>query len=358
MKPYKERPGEWFVDVRAGREKRRQLVYKGTREEAEIMERALRAEMGRPAFRKDTINGMAEDFLQHVRLHSSDKTYKDKKRMLFSSLLGYFGNMFPDLITRSTIDAFQKKRKAEINAPIPEDKQRRYNRGGNASINKEVLCLAALIGWAQEHGLCNNRICEYKPLPYHRPKPVILSPEEALSMIDHAEPFWKCVFLCLYQAGMRLNEVLSLTSDRVHLDIIRKGKKIISYGAIIAKGKGDKERVIPVTERLYKALKEYLPSLETELLFPNPKTKEQYTDIRKALERARVAAGIEKRVYPHLMRHSFATHLIEGGGDLRGVQELLGHEEVTTTQFYTHVAFGHLVNTINKLERHTADKSS
>jgi site-specific recombinase XerD len=352
VRPYKNRPDEWWVDVRGGRSQRIQEVFKGTRENAETYERALRQQLGKPVYRKQVVNALVKDFLEYVRLQSSPKTYKDKKRMLYSSVLGFFGNMYPDLITTTTIDTFQKKRKTEINAPRPEGEQQRYNRGGNALINKEVLCLASLISWAQERGHCNNRLCQYKPLPYKRPKPVILTPEETQAIMDKAEPFWRCVFLCLYQAGMRLTEVLTLTKDRVHLDVIRKGKEVISYGVIHAIGKGSKERFIPITEKLHFALKEHLPSVKKKagVVFPNSKTKEPYTDIRKAMERARKAAEVDKRVTPHLFRHSFATHLIEHGADIRGVQELLGHEELTTTQFYTHVAFGHMVNTINKLE--------
>lgn len=353
VRPYKNRPDEWWVDVRGGRTQRIQEVFKGTRESAEIYERALRQQLGRPVYRKQVINALVKDFLEYVRLQSSPKTYKDKKRMLYSAVLGYFGNMYPDLIAPTAIDTYQQKRKTEINAPRPEGEQRRYNRGGNALINKEVLCLASLISWAQERGHCNNKICQYDPLPYKRPKPVVLTPDETQAIMDNAEPFWRCLFLCLYQAGMRRAEVLTLTKDRVHLDVIRKGREIISYGVIHAIGKGNKERFIPITEELHSALKAHLPSIrkKTGYLFQNEKTKEPYTDIRKAMERARKAAGVDKRVTPHLFRHSFATHLMEQGADIRGVQELLGHEDLGTTQFYTHVAFGHMINTINKLKQ-------
>lgn len=337
--------------MRGGRSQRIQEVFKGTKEGAEIYERALRQQLGRPVQRKQLVNDLVKDYLEHTELHSSPKTYKDKKRMLFSAILGFFGNMYPDLITTRTIDAYQKKRKGEINEPRPEGEQQRYSRGGNALINKEVLCLASLISWAQERGHCNNKLCQHKPLPYKRPKPVVLTPGEVTAIMDGAEPFWRCVFLCLYEAGMRLTEVLTLTKDRVHIEVLRKGREVVSYGVIHAIGKGNKERFIPITGTLYNALSVHLKGIKKKagVVFPNPKTAGPYGDIRKALERARKAAGIEKRVTPHLFRHSFATHLMEHGADIRGIQELLGHEEVTTTQFYTTVAFGHMVNTIRHL---------
>jgi site-specific recombinase XerD len=111
-------------------------------------------------------------------------------------------------------------------------------------------------------------------------------------------------------------------------------------------GKGNKTRIIPMTENLHAALKTHLSSSEPrpqgsgqDLVFPSPITGQKLTDIRRAIWGAAKRAGIRKTVTPHMLRHSFATHLLERGANLRTIQELLGHEAVTTTQIYTHVAF-------------------
>ena len=114
------------------------------------------------------------------------------------------------------------------------------------------------------------------------------------------------------------------------------------------RGKGDKERIIPMTDMLHDALVPMFdPYLRThlkkighnvKLVFPSLRTGQKLTDIRRAIWGAMSRAGIKKRITPHMLRHSFATHLLEADKDLRTIQELLGHEEITTTQIYTHVS--------------------
>ncbi len=86
---------------------------------------------------------------------------------------------------------------------------------------------------------------------------------------------------------------------------------------------------------------------ESEFVFPSPKTGRPLTDVRKAIIRAKKKSGINKRIYPHLLRVSFATHLLEKRNNLRSIQTLLGHEQVSTTQIYTHVAQPHLKRVIS-----------
>ena len=143
----------------------------------------------------------------------------------------------------------------------------------------------------------------------------------------------------LYAAGLRVSELLSLDLDSVHL----------AMGYVRVVGKGAKERIVPLGRHAIEALDAYLrlgrPLLaergggRSRALFLNRRggrmTRQGFWKAIKAYARA---AGIAKNVSPHTVRHSFATHLLDNGADLRSVQELLGHADISTTQIYTHVS--------------------
>jgi len=139
----------------------------------------------------------------------------------------------------------------------------------------------------------------------------------------------------LYATGMRVSEVLDLKPEYVNLQ----------DGWVRVLGKGSKERLIPVHERALALLQQYL--LIRRRRFPHTADPEVFLNRRgRKLSRAQFwrdlqalarRAGLEGRVYPHLLRHTFATHLLQGGADLRSVQEMLGHSSLSTTQIYTHL---------------------
>ena len=145
----------------------------------------------------------------------------------------------------------------------------------------------------------------------------------------------------LYAAGLRISELVGLTLADVNL----------AGGFVRVRGKGSKERLVPLGRVAIAAVKDYLASArppllqgrEVKTLFPGragrPLTRQAFF---LALKRYARAAGIRHRVYPHALRHSFATHLLEGGADLRSVQLLLGHADIGTTQIYTHLTRAHL----------------
>ena len=142
----------------------------------------------------------------------------------------------------------------------------------------------------------------------------------------------------LYATGARVSEVLALNVDDA--SELEPGA-----GVLTVTGKGNKQRLVPVGSHAQDALQAYLvrvrPSFATgksHALFLNTRggalsRQSAWTAIKQAAERA----GVHKDISPHTLRHSFATHLLEGGADVRTVQELLGHASVTTTQIYTHV---------------------
>jgi integrase/recombinase XerC len=140
----------------------------------------------------------------------------------------------------------------------------------------------------------------------------------------------------MYGSGLRVSEVAGLTLDRVDVD----------RGRVLVLGKGSKERELPLSDPARHAIRAWIrdgrPAMASEAptsaLFLNRKnTQLGVRDIRRLVARYGNASLAGRRVTPHTLRHTFATHLLEGGADIRAVQELLGHASVATTQRYTHV---------------------
>ena len=140
----------------------------------------------------------------------------------------------------------------------------------------------------------------------------------------------------LYATGMRVSELVGLRLGDLKLDI----------GCLNAFGKGAKQRLIPLGEDALEFLREYLQNGRSKLL-KNLSSEEVFLNVRgkklsrqgfwKILRAYAIKAEIKQKVYPHMLRHSFATHLLENGADLRSVQTMLGHVDISTTQIYTHV---------------------
>jgi integrase/recombinase XerD len=146
----------------------------------------------------------------------------------------------------------------------------------------------------------------------------------------------KAILETLYATGMRISEAVNLKTDNLNLDI----------GFLRCIGKGNKERIIPLGKKAIKSVQRYLEisrpkflkNKESEFLFLNRfGRKISRQSLWKIIKRYAKAARIKKAIKPHMLRHSFATHLLERGADLRSVQEMLGHSNISTTQIYTHI---------------------
>lgn len=155
----------------------------------------------------------------------------------------------------------------------------------------------------------------------------------------------------IYASGMRVSELVTLTMQHIQRDP-RRPKKIQPY--FLVTGKGSKDRLVPLHARAVEALGDYLTvrdqflgKRDSRYLFPSHSKQGHLTRQRfgQLLKQLCITAGIDpSRCSPHTLRHSFATHLLEGGADLRVIQELLGHADIATTQIYTHVADKRLVS--------------
>jgi integrase/recombinase XerD len=194
-----------------------------------------------------------------------------------------------------------------------------------------------------------------------RKLPEVLTPEEIdaiLAMIDLSKPEGrrnKAMLEVLYSCGLRVSELVGLKLSSLFRD--EEFVRVI--------GKGDKERLVPISGKALKEIDLYMPDRNSlkvqpgneDVLFLNRRgrmlSREMVFMIMKDLA---LAAGIKKSVSPHTFRHSFATHLVEGGADLRAVQEMLGHESIITTEIYTHLDREYLREAI--LSYHPRSKSS
>ncbi|KON87161.1 recombinase XerD [Sporosarcina globispora] len=176
-----------------------------------------------------------------------------------------------------------------------------------------------------------------------RSLPKVLNMQEVETLLDFPEikdHFGlrdKAMLELLYATGIRVSELIGLNIGDVHL----------TMGFVRCIGKGNKERIVPIGRTASEALERYLnegrrkfvsKKYKDEALFLNHHGKRlSRQGFWKILKRLAQEAGIEKELTPHTLRHSFATHLLENGADLRAVQEMLGHADISTTQIYTHV---------------------
>ena len=219
-----------------------------------------------------------------------------------------------------------------------------------ASIARRVGAIKTFYRWA----VSAERVQSDPSLLLGRPKvinrlPTVLRPREADALAEaprgseDGDPLERAiasrdraVLELLYGSGLRVGEVATLTLDR--LDVRR--------GRVLVLGKGSKEREVPISEYAADALGTYLrdgrstmaPDGSRQLFFNRRRKPFSERDIRSMVERYGATLLPGRRVTPHALRHSFATHLLEGGADIRAVQELLGHASVATTQRYTHVS--------------------
>jgi len=191
----------------------------------------------------------------------------------------------------------------------------------------------------------------------HRPLPDILTIPEVNQLLTSArasrtaEDIRLSAMLELtYAAGLRVSELVTLKMNQIERDMKRDGRM---QPYLIIRGKGGKDRFVPLHQQAIGALETYLAlrqnfmteGKESPWLFPS-RAKEGYLPRQSfalQLKELCLRAGIDPaRCSPHTLRHSFATHLLDGGADLRVIQELLGHSDISTTQIYTHVADGRL----------------
>ena len=224
-----------------------------------------------------------------------------------------------------------------------------------SSISRAIVTVRNLVAFSAKEKNFHNQIAQYKPPRIHKRLPKAMSVESVLSLIANAEREGEVISLrdvaiveLMYATGARVSEIIDLKLADVVKAMDGGEGGIIS---IRLTGKGGKERIVPIGQFAQKALDQYLVRVRPSLvaarregaLFLNQRgTRLSRQSAWQIIHDAAVRAGIGDAISPHALRHSFATHLLDGGADIRVVQELLGHASVTTTQIYTLVTIDRL----------------
>lgn len=222
-----------------------------------------------------------------------------------------------------------------------------------SSIARKLSALRSFFTFLLKHDAVENNPADLIMTPkQEKPIPACLTVDDIFRLIDSigtktlAGLRNKAMFEVLYSTGIRVSELAGLDVEDIDY----------SAGQLRVLGKGNKERVVPVGKRALAALSDYRtacrgkwPTAVSGPLFLN-KNGRRITDrsIARILKQAALECGITVPVYPHAVRHTFATHMLDAGADLRGVQELLGHESLSTTQKYTHVTIDRLTRAYDK----------
>jgi integrase/recombinase XerD len=211
------------------------------------------------------------------------------------------------------------------------------------STARVLASLRGWFAWQKAFGLLQSDPCELITNPQQAKKlPQVLTPDEIERILKVAnENRDRAILEFLYGSGLRVSELVNLDLKDVSL----------SSGTVKCFGKGSKERMVPIGKLAINAIENFLTERRNEgqtlngrsPLFVDKQGKRiKRLAIWQIVKRLAKRAEIHKELSPHTLRHSFATHLLENGADLRAVQELLGHASVVTTQLYTHISKGHL----------------
>lgn len=212
-----------------------------------------------------------------------------------------------------------------------------------ATVARKLAALRAFYRCLREHGLVSQNPADLVPAPKRPSKlPRVLKPEEVAALLDRIPASTpldhrdRALFELAYACGLRAEELVDLDVESVDFDAEE----------VRVEGKGSKTRIVPAGEAALRSIARYLERARGTLardpaqraLFLSKSGRRLSTsDVRRRLRaRARLAA-LQGGVHPHALRHSFATHLLDGGADLRAIQELLGHSSISTTQIYTRV---------------------
>ncbi|MGB7815347.1 MAG: tyrosine recombinase XerC [Methylotenera sp.] len=198
-------------------------------------------------------------------------------------------------------------------------------------------------------GFTNNPVIGLRAPKSPKTLPQALSIEQAVKLVDISDDAVlgirdHAILELFYSSGLRLSEVVNLNIDALDF----------SEGTVIVTGKGNKTRIVPLGSHAMEAIQKWLQT-RSQILINNPSEKAVFIglqgrrisarNIQYRLKEWSIKQGINSSVHPHMLRHSFATHVLQSSGDLRAVQEMLGHANISTTQVYTHLDFQHLSKT-------------
>ncbi|MCY4262932.1 MAG: tyrosine recombinase XerC [Candidatus Dadabacteria bacterium] len=227
-----------------------------------------------------------------------------------------------------------------------------YRRNSPASVERKISAVRSFFSYLVRKGLVAQNPAKLVRTPRKEKRlPVFLSVDEVFSIVDVKDTEKsilsvrdRAILELLYSSGLRVSELAEAT-----LSDLSMGEAVIRV-----LGKGNKERIVPVGSKALSALGEYLdirgelrPS--SDRIFLNSRGGGITTrSLARIIKKYGLVSGISKNVSPHVLRHSFATHLLAGGADLRAIQEMLGHSSLSTTQRYTHLSVERIMEVYDK----------
>jgi len=290
------------------------------------------------------VQNLVEDFLQYLR---HERGQSDNTAKTYAALLGKFTAWAEKQnltdwkqVQLTHLMAFLQFERAR---PLADEPKESIKRLSSESVYLEIAALRAFYRFAENERLLPVSVAENLSLPRRWKRlPRALSNEEISKLLAPESPATpeslcdQAILELAYASGLRLSELKNLRLEQLHLDA----------GFINVIGKGNKERVVPVGKKAVAALNRFIETGRPKLVTPRSPaavflTKRgtpfaavtMWLRIKNRVRRA----GVERNMTPHMLRHSFATHLLEHGADLRVIQELLGHANISTTEIYTHV---------------------
>ena len=290
---------------------------------------------------------LVEDFLQYLH---HERGQSDNTARTYAALLGKFTDWAAkqnltdwQAVELKHLMAFLQHERARPLLNEPNLAGRDTKRLSGESVYLEIAALRAFYKFAENEKLLPANIAENLSLPRRWKRlPKALNNDEIKKLLEPENPETpeslcdQAILELAYASGLRLSELKNLRLEQLHLDA----------GFINVIGKGNKERVVPVGRTAVAALNRYIEVGRPKLVTPKSSANVFLTKrgtpfaavtlwlhIKNRVRRA----GVERNLTPHMLRHSFATHLLEHGADLRVIQELLGHANISTTEVYTHV---------------------
>jgi integrase/recombinase XerD len=288
---------------------------------------------------------LVEDFIQYLR---NERGQSENTQKTYFALLNRFvawataeGIAHWCGVELNHLMRFLEHERARALENQPEESTRRLS---SESVYLEIAALRAFYRWAETEKLLSVNAAENLSLPRRWKRlPKALTDEEMTRLLAPLIPETpsslcdQAILELAYASGLRISELRTIRLEQLQLEA----------GFINVIGKGNKERVVPVGRKASEALQRYLDAGRPKLVGRKTPSNVFITQRGTAFSRVTLwkrikdrvrHAGIERNITPHMLRHSFATHLLEHGADLRVIQELLGHANISTTEIYTHVA--------------------
>lgn len=234
-----------------------------------------------------------------------------------------------------------------------------YRRNKKSSIGRKLSSLRAFFKYLVREGLIPINPAKLVSTPkQEKLLPTALSVDEAFRLVDNPAALAeggleekerrrlirdRAILELLYSSGLRVSELVGLNSNRLDFEL----------GIVRVMGKGRKERIVPVGSKAIEALKAYvmewkIPMGEHPLFVNDRGTRLTARTVGRLVKKYAASSHIFRRISPHSLRHTFATHLLDAGADIREIQEMLGHASLSTTQRYTHVSMGRLMEVYDR----------